>query len=97
MNKILKELNDKHWLLMFSWQMPNGLIYMVFKRTKEPSFVISSCGSDENRIFGEINTQSSWIEEFIKENKLESKFKEFSMKKSKSIKYVKDNVRYNDM
>lgn len=97
MNKILKEINDKHWFLMFSWQMPNGLIYMVFRRTKEPSFVISSCGSDENRIFGEINTQASWIEKFINENGLEPKFDEFIRMKNKSIKYVENNIKQNDV
>jgi len=75
---------------MFSWQMPDSKICIVVKRKNEPQFVVSHCGYDEGKILGEIEVKVAWIESFMEENEIESKFIDFVEKKIESIKYIKN-------
>ena len=98
MNSILKEINDMGWWMMFSWQMADGVICMVFRRAKTPQFVVSWCGKDESRILGEILKNASWIEGFAKEYDIDAKYVEYLEQKNESIKYVKENMeKYGDV
>ena len=93
MDMILKRLNEKGWFLMFSWQMPDKTLCKVFRRMKEPQFVISVCGIDEDIMYGDAEVKSAWIEKFIKDNDLERKMLQLIEEQTKKFKYIEKRVK----
>ena len=92
MNLLLQDLNKNGWFLMFSWQMSDGTLHKVLRRSKSPEFVVSVSGIDENRMYGDAIVKCSWIDKFIEENELENKYAEFMIQKAKIIKEIVDKV-----
>ena len=92
MNKLLKDLNKKGWFLLFSWQLSDNSISMIFRRAKMPEFVVFAIGSDENRVLGELSVKASWMDGFIKKHDLEAKYAEFVDDKKKTLKYLNNKI-----
>ena len=92
MNKLLKDLNKKGWFLLFSWQMSDNSLCMIFRRVEMPEFVVFGMGKDENRVLGELSVKASWMDGFIKKHDLEAKYAEFADDKNKTIKYIKNKM-----
>jgi len=90
MNQILRNINKKGWLLMFSWQLPNGEIYMVFRRIREPQFVVSVSGGDGRDLYSDAEIKIAWLEDFVEREQLDGKWDEFEKYMNKKIKFIKN-------
>lgn len=86
-NKILQEINNRNWFILFQWQMEDGKLCVLFRRVSMPNFVIFASGHEESRVYGKAQVEIASFEEFIKKHQIEKKWGEFKAKNNEYFKY----------